>query len=426
MAVTANQVTQSREGRKGTGPIAAATTIYDGTLCFNDASGRIVGIVAAGVNTFAGLATEEFDNSAGAAEALDAEFFCDRTVLLTGSGFTQGTVGSDIYASDNYTITTSSSSTSYIGRCVAYESATQVWVKLRPGGEPQNISEVDLDDDEEVVMGTGDDVAMLFSTGDASNHAFVIAIDNTSQQLHITDLGAKATDWNRSAGTHPELAIHSNTTPATDYLSIGNHDGTTATIDVVGGTTFNLDIAGTTELIVTAAQTTVPGMLVSAESIPNTAGVGITGTADSFVVSVQKFGTIIKTTILIEVDGLNSGGTANDVVGADGAGVAHLGQITAAVNGTIFAGKITCLETPTGGDPDIDLWYTDDASGVEDTDVAAMANQIQCINHGDWTGAEVDVLTAFPPANKYMYLTTGDATDATYTAGILLIELYGK
>ena len=161
------------------------------------------------------------------------------------------------------------------------------------------------------------------------------------------------------------------------------------------------------------------------ERVANAAGVGITGTADKFVTSVEKTGSIIKTTILIDVDGLNSGGTAGDIIGADGAGVAHLGQITAAVNGTIFAGKITCLETPTGGDPDIDLWYADEATGVEDTAISALTGEIQCINHGDWTGAQVGVLTAFPAANKYLYLTTGDATDATYTAGILLITLYG-
>ena len=95
------------------------------------------------------------------------------------------------------------------------------------------------------------------------------------------------------------------------------------------------------------------------------------------------------------------------------------------MNGTIFAGRITCLETPTGGDPDIDLWYTDDATGVEDTLISAMGNQVQTIDHGDWTGAEIDVLTAFPAADKYLYLGGGQVTDATYTAGILLIELYG-
>jgi hypothetical protein len=136
-------------------------------------------------------------------------------------------------------------------------------------------------------------------------------------------------------------------------------------------------------------------------------------------------GSIIKTTILIEVDGLNSGGAIDDIIGADGAGEAHIGQITAAVNGTIFAGKITCLEAPTGGDPDINLWYADEDTGVEDTLITALTNDTQCIDHGDWAAGAVDVLTAFPAADKYMYLACGAVTDATYTAGILLIELYG-
>jgi len=115
-------------------------------------------------------------------------------------------------------------------------------------------------DDGFISLGASDDLQILFSDGDASNHAGVIALDNTSQQLHITDVAAKATDWNVSAGTHPSVSIHSNTTPATDYILIGNHDGTTATVDVVGGTTLNVDIAGTSALIVTAtAITTAAG-----------------------------------------------------------------------------------------------------------------------------------------------------------------------
>jgi len=165
--------------------------------------------------------------------------------------------------------------------------------------------------------------------------------------------------------------------------------------------------------------------LMFAGNVANTAGVGITGTADSYVTSVERVGTIIKTTILIEIDGLNSGGTAADIIGADGAGVAHLGQITAAVNGTIFAGKITCLETPTGGDPDVDLYSATEATGVEDVGIGTLT-ATQHINHGDWAGGEQGNLTSFPAANKYLYLVAGDATDATYSAGILLIELWGK
>ena len=113
-------------------------------------------------------------------------------------------------------------------------------------------------DDGNFYLGNGVDVGHRWSTGDASNHAYVIGIGDTSQQMHITDLGAIATDWARSAGTHPELAIHSNTTPITDYMAIGNHDGTTGNIDVVGGTTLALKIAGNTEASITAAGLVLP------------------------------------------------------------------------------------------------------------------------------------------------------------------------
>lgn len=168
------------------------------------------------------------------------------------------------------------------------------------------------------------------------------------------------------------------------------------------------------------------GSRVRLERAALAAGIGITGTADSFVTSVEKIGSIVKTTILIEVDGLNSGGAIDDIIGADGAGVAHLGQITAAVNGTIFAGKITCLETPAGGDPDINLYYATEGTGVEDTLVTDLTETI-CVNHGDWTVNDVEAtFTAYPAADSYLYLACGAATDATYTAGILLIEFWGK
>lgn len=118
--------------------------------------------------------------------------------------------------------------------------------------------DINLGDADDLEFGDSQDVLMRFSTGDASNHAFVLALDDTSQQMHITDKGAVATDWNRSAGTHPEMAIHSNTTPATDYIAIGNHDGTTAHIDVVGGTTLSIDIAGAA--IMTVASTISVGV----------------------------------------------------------------------------------------------------------------------------------------------------------------------
>lgn len=107
------------------------------------------------------------------------------------------------------------------------------------------VTDINVDDDIDVTFGTDDDAAIRWSTGDASNPALVIALDNTSQHVHITDVGAIATDWNVSAGTHPTLFIHSNTTPATDYMTIGAHDGSLVWLaDMVGGATINMGFDG--------------------------------------------------------------------------------------------------------------------------------------------------------------------------------------
>ncbi len=107
-------------------------------------------------------------------------------------------------------------------------------------------------DDTSITLGTGDDAALLWSTGDASNHSTVLALGDSNQALHVTDLDAADTDWNVSADTHPTVYIHSNTTPATDYMTLGAHDGTTAHINVAGGV-LALDVAGTTVSTVRAA-----------------------------------------------------------------------------------------------------------------------------------------------------------------------------
>ena len=100
-------------------------------------------------------------------------------------------------------------------------------------------------DDFDLVLGAGSDAVMRWSDGDADNHSLAIGLGDSNQALHITDKAAIATDWNVAANTHPNVYIHSNTTPATDYLRIGDHDGTEADIDLVGGTSLALKIAGT-------------------------------------------------------------------------------------------------------------------------------------------------------------------------------------
>ena len=98
------------------------------------------------------------------------------------------------------------------------------------------------------------------------------------------------------------------------------------------------------------------------------AGAGITaGVGAIYKSSVLKVGGIIHTKILLDLTGLSSSTTNGDVIGVDDTGVAHLGQITAARNGTILTGRMTCIEAPATGDPDIDLYSATEATGVEDS-----------------------------------------------------------
>jgi len=160
-----------------------------------------------------------------------------------------------------------------------------------------------------------------------------------------------------------------------------------------------------------------------------TAGTGISTVAAAiYKTSVVTIGTIIYTDIMIDLTGLNDGGTAGDIIGKDG-GTAncHIGQITAAVNGTIFGGKVTCLEVPAGGDADVDFWYGDNATGVQDAAVTTLTNQVKLTNAGDHTSGLVTPFlnTILPAANKYLYLANGDVTGADYTAGKFIIQLVG-
>jgi len=158
---------------------------------------------------------------------------------------------------------------------------------------------------------------------------------------------------------------------------------------------------------------------------PNAHGSGIADTAiNTFV---NKVGGDIVTTILIDLHGGLASGGADDIIGTDGGTAnAYIAELTSAVNGIPYKLEFICLEVPTGGDPDINLVCS--ATGT-DAENAAVTSGTVLFNNGDLTlglhneadgGATLAALT-----KKYLYLTCGDATDAAYTAGKLVIKIHG-
>lgn len=158
-----------------------------------------------------------------------------------------------------------------------------------------------------------------------------------------------------------------------------------------------------------------------------TAGAGISGgTGTVYRASVERFGDLAKTTILIDLTGLTLT-AVGDIIGVDGTSdPCHIGRIDDDYSGTIIAGRLTCLEVPAGGDPDIDLYAATEGTGTEDSAISGLTETL-LVDAGDATLGSEDILTAFPSAAQYLYLVggAGATTFAAYTAGKLLIELWG-
>ena len=161
-----------------------------------------------------------------------------------------------------------------------------------------------------------------------------------------------------------------------------------------------------------------------------TPGTGISAVATAlYSGNVTVSGDLIKTEIFIDLTGLNSS-AAGDIIGKDATANCHIGQITSALCGTIVAGAFQSLETPAGGEPDIDLFAATEATGTEDAAVSGLTETKLLDLGADLASGNLGtpfVLSAFPAADQYLYLAaSGGGTDDTYTAGKLLITLYGR
>ena len=159
---------------------------------------------------------------------------------------------------------------------------------------------------------------------------------------------------------------------------------------------------------------------------PNAHGSGIAD--DAINTFVNKIGGDICTTILIDLHGgLAAGGSADDIIGTDGgAANAYIAELTTGVNGIPYSIEMSCLELPTAGDVDINLVCSATATDAEN---AAVTTPTVVVNGGDWTlgmrqqhdaGATLAALSL-----KYVYLTTGSATENAYTAGKFIIKIWG-
>jgi len=174
----------------------------------------------------------------------------------------------------------------------------------------------------------------------------------------------------------------------------------------------------------TGTSLSLTGALAGGPSITPGTGTSAALVRDS---GVWTNGSIILSRIVVDLTGLVGSATDLDIIGnTGGAASANFGQITAAVNGTIVGGRVTCLETPAGGADDIDIYSATVATGAQDGLITDLTETALLTSGAAWAAGNVKVFTGVPPANDYLYIVNGEgAAGGTYTAGIFIIELYG-
>lgn len=162
------------------------------------------------------------------------------------------------------------------------------------------------------------------------------------------------------------------------------------------------------------------------QSLAVGAAAGITGGAGTlFKSSVKLEGNIYKTTIFIDLTGLGTSTTDLDIIG-QGVSAAYLCQLGAQNGGTIDAITMTCLELPTTGADDIDLYSATEATGKFDDAITGLTETALLTSGGAWANGTVKSATTCPATGQYLYLTNGEGgTVGTYDAGKFLIEIFG-
>lgn len=128
-ALADNKEVSEKQGILHSAPMAV-DIIYRGALVMHNTSGYLAPAATGAGGIFAGVAMEKVDNSGGSAGDVECKYQSEGVFLLEGSGLAQGDVGDMVYASDDQTITKTSTNNPLVGQIIKFVSATQVWVKL--------------------------------------------------------------------------------------------------------------------------------------------------------------------------------------------------------------------------------------------------------------------------------------------------------
>ena len=179
------------------------------------------------------------------------------------------------------------------------------------------------------------------------------------------------------------------------------------------------------------------GIDMSATTSTTGFGAGFVSDNDSKAPTVSNINGRIITKLYVDLTGNTSKNTANDIIGDSGGGAAYIYRHVNTVNGFLEAVYITCMETPTTGDDDIDIMVATAADGAYDAGGAGLAGAAVFLETAEaWAigvtrviddGAANGKVTTKDYNNHYFYLTSGNGdTAGEYGAGKFLITIVGN
>lgn len=132
---------------------------------------------------------------------------------------------------------------------------------------------------------------------------------------------------------------------------------------------------------------------------------------------------VIITQIKIDLTGLYDGGSVNDGIGLATTDYCYIGQNVVATNGLIYKAELSCIETPAGGDPNINVVENTDGEIAGD---AAVGTDYVTGDGGDLSAGEtIQKVDPAATADDFYYLQIATSTGATYTAGQLIFTTWG-
>lgn len=261
----------------------------------------------------------------------------------------------------------------------------------------------------------GDTVPVDASTGYETGCIFQHIDGAAESAFYVNEGDITSCDFN--------AVVPADTAEIADLADVGTVAYAAGSILVADGNSYEeVAVSGDVTLAANGAVTIVDG--VTAPTVAAEHAVGAIGTGVAPVTKRwQENGTIITET-KIDLTGLASVATANDVIGLAAGGVAYIGKNDVAKNGIIYKAELICLEVPAGAGADTDINVVANASATLEYD-GAGGTTYGVDGGAQAAGQVVEDLVQGLTANHYFYLTAGTGSAGTYTAGQLIFRTYG-